>query len=104
MPKTKTTPAMTATLSKGGKTTSEVTLNVPPGMFGSGIGLMQSDPEARFVADSLEAHDDLVKVIREAVDGHKCDEIGKAMTQVLTEVMRAAGKSVPGGMGFPVAF
>ena len=34
MPKTKTTPAMSATLSKGGKTTSEVTFNVPPGMFG----------------------------------------------------------------------
>ena len=103
MPKTKTTPAMSATLSKGGKTTSEVTFNVPPGMFGAG-NLMQTDPEARFVMDSLEAHDDLVKIIREAVDGHKCDEIGKAMTQVLTEVMRAAGKSVPSGMGFPVAF
>lgn len=83
---------MTAIVRKGGKEISEVSMNLPPGLFQNAP---QGNPDTEFYAENLAAHDELVLIVRNAVDGFKCARASRALIQVLNEIRQAQGASGP---------
>jgi hypothetical protein len=87
---------------KNGKT--EISMNLPPGLFGGGkFDVPEPHPEKLFTSHLMADHDKLVGQIREAIEGETCAHALRALVQVLGEVQNVSGvKAGYPGLAFPV--